>query len=264
MNIRQRKIRKRIIISIIVFIVSLVIFRGVFNTISLGVNKIFMPVKILIYKTTKKTKETFDNLKDINDILKENDDLRSENYKLNLENIKLQKLINENERLKELLDLKEGTNIDFVIANISFRDPLSAYDEFFIDLGSRDGIEKNMVVLNKNMLLGRVSKVYENKAIVELISKNSVYTSILIGDKKYVGILKGENSNKLSIEYIINDAEIVVGDKVYTSGISDIYPKDQYIGEVSEVEEKEGGLFKEITLILPFNIFELNEVIILK
>lgn len=264
MNIRQRKTRRKLLIGILVIIISLVIFRDPVNTLRAGVNKLLLPVKIVVYKTTRAGKETFDNLKDINNILKENETLKSENYRLNLENIKLQSLMDENERLKELLNIKEGNNIDFAIANIRFRDPLSVYDEFFIDLGSNDGIKENMVVLNKDILLGRVSKVYEDRAVVDLISKNGAYTSILIGDKKYIGILKGENSNSLNIEYIVNDANIEVGDKVVTSGISDIYPKGQYIGEVASVKDKEGGLFKEVKLTLPFNIFEIKEVIILK
>lgn len=264
MIVRQRRVRKRIFIGILIFIISLVIFRDFFDTIRSGVNKAVLPAKIIIYRATKTSKQTFDNLKDINNILRENSELRSENYRLKLENIKLQTLINENERLKELLDIKEGTSIDFVIANISFRDPLSVYNEFFIDLGSEDGIEEGMTVLNRDMLLGRVSKVYNRRSVVELISKNNIYTSVLIGEEKYVGILKGENSNRLSIENIVSDADIQVGQRVYTSGMSDTYPKGQYIGEVSSVNQKAGNLFKEVTLVLPFNIFELNEVIILK
>lgn len=264
MNIRQKKQRKRIFIIIVVFIVSLIIFRDAFNLLRSGINNLVLPVKILIYKSTYRTKSTFDNLRDINNILKENIELKKENYALRFENVKLQTLINENERLKDLLDLKEGAGIDFVIANISFKDPLSVYDEFFIDLGSDDDIKENMVVLNRDILLGRISKVYKKRSIVELISKQNLYTSVLIGEEKYIGILKGENSNRLIIEYVVNDAQIKVGDKVYTSGISDIYPKGQYIGEITSVVDKEGGLFKEITLTLPFNIFELNQVVILK
>ncbi len=264
MNIRQRKTRRRLFIGIVVFVISLVILRGPMNSLRAGVNKIFLPVKIVIYKASRAGKEAFDNLRDINNILKENEEIKSENYRLKLENIKLQTVIDENEKLKELLEIKEGSNIDFVIASVSFRDPLSVYDEFIIDLGSEDGIKENMVVLQRDNLLGKVSEVYKNRAIVDLISKNNLYTSILIGEEKNIGVLKGQNSNVLTIEYVVNDAEIKVGDKVVTSGISDIYQKGQFIGYVKEVTEKEGGLFKEVTLELPFNIFELDEVIILK
>lgn len=264
MNIRQKKQKKRIFIIIVVFMISLIIFKDAFNLLRASVNKVVLPVKVMIYKTSYRAKSTFDNLRDINNILKENIELKKENYTLKFENIKLQTLINENERLKDLLDLKEGAGIDFIIANISFRDPLSVYDEFFIDLGSQDNIKENMVVMHRDVLLGRVKEVYKKRSIVELISKQNLYTSVLIGEEKYIGILKGENSNKLTIEYVVNDAQIQVGDRVYTSGISDIYPKGQYIGKISSVKDKEGGLFKEITLTLPFNSFELSQVVILK
>ena len=105
---------------------------------------------------------------------------------------------------------------------------------------------------------------YKDKAIVELISKSGKYTSIVVGGQKHLAILKGNNSNKLSIENIETDANIKNGDKIYTSGIGELYPKDFYIGQVSKVETKKEDLFKKIELVLPYNIFELNEVMVLK
>jgi len=68
----------------------------------------------------------------------------------------------------------------------------------------------------------------------------------------------------LSVENIETDAKISVGDRIYTSGIGQLYPKDYFIGVVAKVETKKENLFKRIDLVLPFNVFELNEVIVIK
>lgn len=261
---RDRKVRRNLIMATIGIVMIVFIFRGVLNNLSAILNKVILPVKSAIYNTTKASKNTIDNLKDIDRILDENKRLNAENYRLSLDNYKLGELLEENRRLRRLLNIKEQNNLDFIIASISFRDPMSVYDQFYIDKGSRDGIKQNMVVLNNKILLGRVTKVYEQSAIVELISKDGILTSILVGEQKKLGILKGNNNDILTLEYFVKDIEINKGDLIKTSGISDIYPKGLYIGEVKSVKEDKDQLFKEIEMQLPFNIFEINEVIVLK
>lgn len=264
MRLKEFKRRKRIVSGILTLIALIFIFRFTLNNLTTVLNGLLLPVKILAYQVSRSSKETFDNLKDINAILNENKVLKQENYALKLENFKLNNMKEENKRLKDLLDMKQEENIDFSIANISFRDPLSVYDEFFINKGKKDGIQEEMIVLNKDTLLGKVKKVYETNSVVELITKNDIYTSILIGEGSHLGVLKGVNSEELTVEYITNDTEVKVGDKVITSGVSDVYPKGLYLGDIISVKNAEDYLYKEIKMKLPYNIFEIYEVVILK
>ena len=109
----------------------------------------------------------------------------------------------ENDRLRALLEMKQEKGLDFMVANISFRDGFSVYSEMYIDKGSEQGIKKNMVVLNNENLLGRVKEVYSDSALVELITKTDIYTSVLDQNNKNLSILKGANSKQLELEYIV-------------------------------------------------------------
>lgn len=264
MNFKERKKRRDLFFLIIGTILIIFIIKNQLNLLRAGVNKIVLPVKIFIYKSTESAKHTVKNLQDLNRILKENDVLKQENYRLKIDHNYIEELQNENKRLKGILDIKNTGSRDFIVANISFKDPLSVYDEFIVNKGTKDGIKENMPVVTKDILIGRIIKVYEDKAIVELISKSEKYTSVVVGASKHLAILKGRNSNKLDVENIETEAPVKVGDKIYTSGIGELYPKDYYIGIVSKVETKKENLFKKVELALPFNIFELNEVIIIK
>lgn len=264
MNFKERKKRRDLLLLILGIIFSIFIIKSQLNALRAGVNGIILPVKIFIYKGTEKIKYTIKNLQDLNRILEENKNLKNENFRLEVDHDYISDLQEENKRLKEILDIKNTGNRDFVVANISFRDPLSVYDEFIIDKGSNQGIKENMNVVTKNVLIGRVIKVYENTSLVELISKSEKYTSVIIGQQKYLAILKGNNSKKLSVENVETDTKILVGDKIYTSGIGDLYEKDYYIGTVSKVEKRKENLFQKIEMELPFNILDLNEVMVIK
>ncbi|MBM6876478.1 rod shape-determining protein MreC, partial [Fusobacterium mortiferum] len=56
---------------------------------------------------------------------------------------------------------------------------------------------------------------------------------------------------------------IEIGEKIYTSGISEIYPKGLYIGKVSEIDEDNGELFRSIKVKNDIDILNMMEVLIL-
>lgn len=264
MNFKEKRRRRNLYFLIFGTLLIIFLVKNQLNFIRGVVNNLVLPFKIFIYKSSEGAKHTVKNLQDLNRILKENDELKKENFRLKIDHSYIEELQNENRRIKEILDIKTEEKKDFIVANISFKDPLSVYDEFIINKGFKNGIKEGQTVVNRDILVGKVIKVYDNRAIVELISKNGKYTSVVVGNEKHLALLKGQDSNKLSIENIETDANILVGDKVYTSGIGEQYPKNYYIGQVSKVETKKENLFKKIELVLPFNIFELNEIIVLK
>lgn len=119
-----------------------------------------------------------------------------------------------------------------------------------------------MVVMAGKDLLGRVSKIYKDYSLVELVTKGDVYTSVLSYKNEVLGVLKGENSELMTMESVSVDKNIEVGEEIYTSGISDIYPKGIYVGRVESIGESKNQLFKDIKIVQDFNIFDINEVII--
>jgi rod shape-determining protein MreC len=119
-----------------------------------------------------------------------------------------------------------------------------------------------MPVLYNESLIGKVEKVFKNYSVVQMITFQDSVVSANAGENT-VGIIKGNRSDELIFEPVsFHEAQLKIGDKVYTSGISDIYPKDLYIGEICEVRKKyENNV--EYLVKLPFNITDMNEIIVL-
>ncbi|MBN1469762.1 MAG: rod shape-determining protein MreC [Fusobacteriaceae bacterium] len=264
MNFREKKKKRNLYMIIIGTILFIFFAKTQLNYIRGGLNKLFIPIKSLVYKGTGKTKNAIKNIRDIERILKENERLKKENFKLKIDKKYVEDLKVENQRLKTILDLKQTAEREFIVANVSFKDALSVYNEFVIDKGSEDGIRVGLAVVKDEILVGRIKEVTKNNSIVELISKSGKYTSVVVGNNKHLAILKGNNSNTLTVENIETDALIKNGDKIYTSGIGDLYPKDFYIGQITKVQKKKEDLFQDIELRLPYNIFEVTQVMVLK
>ncbi|MGM0507734.1 MAG: rod shape-determining protein MreC [Fusobacteriota bacterium] len=263
MKLNKKKSERRIYYIIFVVIIILFFAKNNLDNIENFINKLFYPIKTKIYKLNKETRNELNDLIYIKKVILENKKLRYENYILKLEKLKLEKLKEENERLKEILNLKKESDMNFIVANVVYRESMDIYRELIIDKGKKDSIKINMPVLHKDAIIGRVTDVYEESSKVSLITKHNFKISVLTENEKNLGILKGNNGKKLSLQNIIIDSKIKKGDKLISSGMSNIYPKGISVGIVDNVEDDENNIFKEIEVRLPYNILDLNEVMIL-
>ncbi len=254
--------KKRLTYYIVSLILVLLVLRGPINSMEGPVGRFFFPAKVWVYQYTNKIKEGLSTLKNYKRIMQENKDFKYEIAKLGILEKQTETLLEENERLHKLLEMKKNSKKTFKIARINFKDSLTYHENVFIDLGEINGIKKDMVVMAGDSLLGRISKVHKNYSLVELVTKNEVYTSVLSAENEVLGVLKGENSELMTMESVSVDKVIEVGEMIYTSGISDIYPKGIYVGKVESIGESKNQLFKDIKIIQDFNIFDVNEVII--
>lgn len=121
-----------------------------------------------------------------------------------------------------------------------------------------------MIVLSGETLVGKVGRVYESYSIVDMITSENFNVSALT-ESQMLGIVKGSNEEDGTLYFEANTFQnsIEVGESVYTSGISEIYPKGLYIGKVSEIDEDNGELFRSIKVKNDIDILNMIEVLIL-
>lgn len=256
--------KNKILFLFIGIILLLFFFRGALNHIIDGVGYLFFPIQKTIYNTGNYFKETSYAVEEYKHILEENKRLKNENVKLAMVMEFNGTLAEENERLKTLLQMKEESKEDLRVARVNFRSPGNLYERFYIDLGKKDGIERNMIVLSGRNLIGRISKVYDDYALVDMITGENFSVSALT-EGQMLGIVKGndEMNGELYFEPNTFENTIKVGERVYTSGISDIYPKGLYIGYISEINQDESEIFRSIKIKTDLDIVNLSEVLII-
>ena len=195
------------------------------------VQKIFVDLKNKITGNTSYF-STLENLKE------ENEKLKEENKKLEEGLRELEILKAEKNTLEEYSNLtKKYSTYETIPAYVINRDVSNYSGTIILNVGSNDGVEKNMTVIADKGLVGNVVSVTENTAKVQVIVDPASTVSATISTSDDSIICKGtlENSKILRASYIPTNAELIIGDTIQTSGLGGIYPKGILIGTISEI-----------------------------
>ncbi len=178
-------------------------------------------------------------------------------------------LESENKRLKALLDLKNDyADIPSVGAEIVARESGNWFTVFTINKGEKDGVKKNQPVLCDGGLVGHTTDVGSNWAkVVTLIDTSHSASAMAERSGDYVQIdgeitLMGGGLCKMT--NVSDDADVIVGDVLVTSGIGGVYPKGIVIGTVSEFKKDEEGTGSFAVVKPAVDFKRLNELLVLK
>jgi rod shape-determining protein MreC len=180
-----------------------------------------------------------------------------------------EELKSENERLKKLLDFKSGVapamGYELVTAAIIGRSPENWFGVVTINRGSGDGIRPNMVVLNSQGLIGRVTSVSSSTAEVLLITDPRSGVAAMIQDSRTPGMVEGVASSpgRVRMLHIPIGAEINHGQVVVTSGLGSLYPKGIPIGWILEADRESSGLFSSAVVSPYVDFNRLEEVMVI-
>lgn len=195
-------------------------------------------------------------------LAEENRQLKQKIKELNQRIIELEEAMQENKRLRGLLSFrKEGyTNIPAQVIGESSDNWRKVV---IINKGKRDGIRKDMAVVGKEGLIGRVVEVGLRSSKVMLIIDFNFKVAALVQRTRNQGIVQG-NICSCEMRYIDKDSDVAKGDIVISSGRGGIYPKGLVIGKVDELNEDINRLYLKARILPAVNFHRLEEVLCLK
>ncbi len=204
--------------------------------------------------------------------------LTAENERLLLENERLRRIEARYNELQTQLELKEliaglqnELEYESVYATIIGKNPENYYSVIIINVGKKDGVQKNMPVVafqdNKKAIVGKVISVTTNAARVLPLMDRGSYIGAKLTNHNYTGIIKGlgNKDNLLELEYINRNASVQFGDYVYTSGQGGIFPPHLLIGSVIHTQETLYGAYHLGIKVIPaIDFSRLDTVFVLK
>jgi len=193
----------------------------------------------------------------------ENTRLLREINALRMENDRYQEVAAANTRLKELLQFKKTINWPVLAAQVIGRDPSGWFESVIIDKGKNAGLEVNMPVVDARGVVGRLVSVSPGYAKVLLVIDQNSAVDGLIQRSREKGIVKGLSSELCKLDYVVKTSDVVVGDRVVTSGMGRVFPKGLPLGEVVEVTNVPWELFKEIKVRPMLDFAKLEEVLVI-
>ena len=238
------------------------------NGISSSVSTVVSPLQKIVYNINSRVKETVDFFLNFSEVKLENEELKKKNTKLANELIEYESLKDEVERLREALNFTESkNNYKYVGVNIIGYSGNSLSDGYIIDKGSNDGIDKNMVVVSSKGLVGKVTKVSSNFAVVQSILNENIAVAVMDQQTRdATGVLQGlsdKKDNNMTVVYNLPiSSDVKEGDIIITSGLGKIYPKEIPVGTVVSVEEDNVRVMKS-AVVEPFvNFNEVEELFV--
>jgi rod shape-determining protein MreC len=196
--------------------------------------------------------------------------VRDENRELNraidalrMENNQYRELITTNRRLQKLFQFKETIDYPVLAVQVIGRDPTGWFKSVIIDKGAKSGLKINMAVVNASGVVGRLVSVSPKYAKVLLIIDQNSAVDCIIQRSREKSIVKGFTSKICKLDYVVKTSDVVVGDKVITSGMGRVFPKGLPVGEVIGVGSRPGELFKDIKIRPMVDFSKLEELLVI-
>jgi rod shape-determining protein MreC len=168
------------------------------------------------------------------------------------------------ERLQALMDLKSGTALPTIAAEVIAGNPNPGMLTVTIDRGSADGVQTNMAVIAPRGVVGRViGPVAAHASRVQLIIDRNAALGALVERTRAGGMVVGAEGidPPLRMDLVSNLADVKVGDAVVSSGVDGIYPKGFAVGSVESSAEGP-RLHREITVRPAVDFSSLEEVLV--
>ena len=194
--------------------------------------------------------------------------LEAENAQLREEVRAAAALTREVERLTAALGLKIQRE-DFVLldAYIIGWDSGDWSEECTINKGSVAGVQLNQCVVTANgEVVGLVTEVGPNYAVVKTVLDSSLEISATIATSGYNGMVQGGyatgEEGYLRMNYLPSDAVICNHDQVVTAG-STLYPRDLVLGSVVDAGFDETGVAKYAILEPAADFGSLEQIFVL-
>ena len=205
----------------------------------------------------------------------EREQLKSENAELKLRVAELEEqaraaeaALQENERLRSLLDLRPSQReFDLESATVTARSTSNWESTLTISKGSSSGLEADDCVVDEYWnLVGIVLEVGENWASVATVADSGLELGGQLARTGGAAILEGDfalmGEGKLKLSYLPENAELIAGDLVTTSGRGGVYPAGLAVGHVEEVRTEASGMTQYAVVVPETDLAGLKQVFV--
>lgn len=247
---------------VVVSIFLLLSFSLLFVTFSKGLqvpylNNIFSvvvtPIQSVISVPTRFFSEQKDVLTDLMNAYEENKQLKEAIMSLEGMAAENTSLKEENASLRSSLGVvSDFPEKQLIPGTVLVRTPSSWLEHISINIGETSGVTSNALVVANGGLVGIVSSLSSDSAVVTLFTNSDEFTKlpvkISVDSKEIYGILSGydADTNSFIINQLNSADEIAVGSNVVTSDLAGATPANVQIGKVLSVKSNSNSLNREV------------------
>lgn len=216
------------------------------------------PVLVAQHTMVLPVKNFFAEKKTVQQLQADLETLRLEREKLIADNITLQSSLQYAHEIEELLKFKQQYEYnDAILAQVLARNMSDQAHFYLVDGGENKGIEKNMVAVYSNGLIGKVEEVYPQYSKVVLITDRLCKVAATCTATNTCGIYEGCNTeNKGLLNRVSHLDELKEGDLVISSGQGLVFPRGFALGTIKKYTQD--GLMYHVELEPLFDLGSIN------
>ncbi len=182
------------------------------------------------------------------DLLEENESLRADLLIAQRELQLFESLASENNRLRALDEATRSINGDVLAAEIINISPDPYSKRVLINKGAREGVFVGQALLDANGLMGQVDEVLPFTAWVLLITDSHHVTPVEVNRNGERALARGSRTmtTELELEFVTQTQDMKAGDRLVSSGMGQVYPKNYPVAEIVSVYADPGQDFATV------------------
>jgi rod shape-determining protein MreC len=205
------------------------------------------PVRVLVdlpFSTWASLRDTFATR---DALIAENQQYRRERLETEGRLQRLDSLEAENARLRELLDSTGRIGSRALVAEILAVDLDPYRQRFDLNRGLVDGVYVGQALIDAQGVVGQVVRVgpLTSEAVLITDPDHAVPVTVNRNSVRTIAVGTGD-SGRLRLPYLTNNADVVEGDLLISSGLGGVFPAGYPVGRVLSVERRPDQAFAEI------------------
>lgn len=210
-----------------------------------------------------------DHFDKVADLQQENDDLRAQVADLERQLRQAQKESEENQRLRDLLELQsQRRDLKTVSARVTERSVSNWASTLTLTRGTSAGVAIGDCAIDEyGNLVGVVTDAGLNWCAVTTILDTTSSIGATVFRTEQVAVAQGQlglmSAGQLALTYVDEPDKLIAGDLVVTSGLGGYYPSGLPIGTVTELRTDTGGLTQYAVLSPKADIGTLTQVFLI-
>lgn len=234
------------------------------DTVRKGIGAGVYPVRVIVDAPLRLWNWLGDSTTSRNDLELELNRLKAERLLTNARLQKLNSLEAENNRLRAMLDARAQVRDQVRVAEIMSVDANPYDHSLVIDVGTQDGVFDGQALVDADGVVGQVIQAGLMTSRAMLISDTDHALPVEVNRSGLRTIVVGTGTiDSLSLPFIVNNADIRVGDLLVTSGLGGAFPAGYPVAIVETVTRLPHAPYADVTAKPAASLGQVREVMLI-
>ena len=220
------------------------------------------PIQLLVSLPVELSEDAYESVVSYSDLKTENQRLKQKQFVDSVKLLKFEALENENIRLRGLLENSFKLGEQVLVAEILSVNLVPYEHIVVVNKGSRFGVKDKQPVLDANGIVGQVLRSLPLSSEVMLITDPNHAIPVQVNRNGLRSIAIGSGLNQLKLPFLPNNADIVPGDLLVTSGLGGTFPQGYPVAIVDNVKVQPNKPFASISAIPKAKLDRIRELLI--